>query len=363
MVDEAADREFMRQALLLAARGAGRTSPNPLVGAVVVSADGVVVGRGYHARAGEAHAEIRALEAAGARARGATLYCTLEPCSHTGRTGPCAVAIVEAGIRRVVAAVSDPNPLVSGRGFAYLRAHGLDVTTGVGHDAARAQNAPFFAAMTRGRPFVWAKIATSLDGRIAAAPGRATRLTSPPADRETERLRAAVDAIAIGSGTLLADDPRLTTRGVHRERPLMRVVFDRRLRTPAHARLFGTLERGPVLVVTSTEAVAGHPAAVAALQSSGAEVCPVDGGLADVLAELGRRGIRSLLLEGGATLHRAAFAAGVVDRVRVYVSPHWLGPGGVPWDVPALGPLGGPGWHVWPCGPDVVVEGDVHRAD
>ena len=219
--------DYMRRALFLAACGRGRTSPNPMVGAVVVSNDGVIVGQGFHQRAGGPHAEVHALEMAGDRARCATLYCTLEPCCHVGRTGPCVCRIVEAGIGQVVAAVQDPNPAVNGRGFEYLRAHGVDVRTGVGAAAAARLNQPFFTLMRARRPFVILKAATSLDGRIAAAPGQRTDLTSPAARRHAHVVRAEVDAIGVGVGTILIDDPLLTVRGVHRERPLTRVVFDR----------------------------------------------------------------------------------------------------------------------------------------
>ncbi len=231
----------MARALLLAERGRGRTSPNPMVGALVVDDEGVVVGRGRHESAGGPHAEVHALVDAGERAAGATLYCTLEPCSHTGRTGPCAPRVVAAGIRRAVVAVGDPNPLVSGRGIGYLREHGIDVTVGVLAEQAEKLNEPFFTRMRFRRPFVTMKVALSLDGCVAAAPGIRTQLTGPSAARAIHRERAEIDALAVGSGTVLADDPLLTARGIYRYRPLVRVVFDRRLRTPVTARLFSTI--------------------------------------------------------------------------------------------------------------------------
>ena len=233
----------MATALALAERGRGRTSPNPLVGAVIVDDSGVVVGTGFHERAGEAHAEVHALRAAGARARGATLYCTLEPCSHTGRTGPCAVAVADAGIRRVVAAMQDPYPEVAGRGFAYLRDHGVEVEVGVREAEAQRLNEVFVTNVVARRPFVVAKIAISLDNAVAAAPGARTAISGAASQRHAQRVRAEVAAIGIGSGTLLADDPVLTARDVWRARPLIRVVFDRRLRTPPTARLCDTLDR------------------------------------------------------------------------------------------------------------------------
>src|SRR4051794_25338773 len=192
------DAEYMKRALFLAARGRGRTSPNPMVGAVLVSPEGVVVGQGFHAHAGEAHAEVHALGEAGDRARGATLYCTLEPCCHVGRTGPCVERIVEAGISRVVASIEDPNPKVSGRGFAFLRDHGIDVEIGLGASQAARLNQPFVTLIRERRPFVILKAATSVDGFIAASAGRRTKLTSAAADRHAHAARAEVDAIGVG---------------------------------------------------------------------------------------------------------------------------------------------------------------------
>src|SRR3954469_18422446 len=246
----------MARALALAERGRGRTSPNPMVGAVVIDRDGVVVGSGFHEAVGGPHAEVHALAEAGPRARGATLYCTLEPCCHQGRTGPCVSKIVDAGVARVVAAVEDPNPAVRGRGFAFLRERGVRVEVGLGAEQAVTLNQPFFTLMREGRPFVILKAATSTDGRIAEAPGVRTPLTSSAANRHAQRVRAEVDAIAVGSGTILIDDPELTARGAFRDRPLTRVIFDRRLRTPAQARVLSTPEAGPVIIVTTAGAAA-----------------------------------------------------------------------------------------------------------
>jgi diaminohydroxyphosphoribosylaminopyrimidine deaminase/5-amino-6-(5-phosphoribosylamino)uracil reductase len=355
------DAGWMSRALFHAERGQGRTSPNPLVGAVVVSADGVLVGQGYHERAGEAHAEVRALEDAGDRARGATLYCTLEPCAHQGRTGPCAARIVAAGIKRVVAAVEDPNPLVSGRGVAHLRAHGVDVTLGVGAQRSVLLNQPFFTLMREGRPFVILKAAVSADGFIAERNDRRTMLTSAAANRNAHRFRAAVDAIAVGVGTVLADDPELTARGAYRERPLTRVIFDRSLRTPPRARVLSTLAAGPVIIVTAGSG-AEHADRRRALEARGVEVLAMsETGLRSVLQRLGERQIASLLLEGGAALHAAAWDEEVVDFVRLYVAPRLLG-GGVPllagreFSSTALFER-----RVETVGPDVLIEGYVHR--
>lgn len=354
------DSRYIDRALFHAARGAGRTSPNPLVGAVVVSPEGVVVGQGHHERAGDAHAEVVALDAAGDRARGATLYCTLEPCAHYGRTGPCAERIVQAGVVRVVASVEDPNPLVSGRGFSYLRAHGVAVDVGLGASRAAAMNQPFFTLMREGRPFVILKAAVSADGYIAESRDRRTTLTSAIANRHAHRMRAEVDAIAVGVGTVLADDPSLTARGAYRERPLTRIVFDRQLRIPPTARVLSTPEAGPVIIVASASAAARQDVR-ARLEACGAEVIVAgDGRLRAALAVLGARHIGSLLLEGGAAMHVAAWDEGLVDFVRLYIAPRSLGGG-----VPLL-----PDRHfssselidrrIATLGPDVLVEGYVH---
>ena len=356
------DRRWMARALEQARRGFGRTTPNPVVGAVVVTDEGVVAGQGAHERAGEPHAEVHALDEAGDAARGATLYCTLEPCSHTGRTGPCTERIIAAGVRRVVAAMEDPFPLVSGRGIAALRAHGIDVTVGPGRDAAVRLNQPFLTAVRHGRPFVILKAATSLDGRIAAAEGQRTTLTSAPALRHAQYHRAKVDAIAVGSETVLVDDPLLTAREVYRERPLARVVLDRRLRTPASARLLSTLSSGPVIILTTPEGAAAGPAHRHALESAGATVVvAAEPGIAGGLRELPARGIQSLVLEGGAAVHAAAWDAGVVDYVHLYVAPAWLGPAGVPLlDGRAFSPAALADRRVDLLGPDVLIEGYVH---
>jgi diaminohydroxyphosphoribosylaminopyrimidine deaminase/5-amino-6-(5-phosphoribosylamino)uracil reductase len=353
----------MRRAIEHARRGLGRTAPNPLVGACVVSDDGVVVGQGAHERAGEAHAEVHALDEAGDAARGATLYCTLEPCAHTGRTGPCTERVIAAGIRRVVAAMEDPFPLVQGRGFAALRAHGIDVDVGVEHEAALRLNQPYLSAVRTGRPFVTLKAATSLDGRIAAAPGRRTQLTSLAAIRHAHGVRAQVDAVAVGSGTVLTDDPLLTVREVYRERPLTRVVFDRRLRVSPSARLFTTLAAGPVIILTSMQALRDNGAVSDALRATGATVLATErGDLHAGLERLGSLGVQSVVLEGGAALHGAAWDEDVVDAVQLYVAPVLLGPEGVPL-------LDGRDFvstalierRVDLLGPDVLIEGYVHR--
>jgi diaminohydroxyphosphoribosylaminopyrimidine deaminase / 5-amino-6-(5-phosphoribosylamino)uracil reductase len=326
----------MRRAIQHARRGLGRTTPNPIVGACIVSDEGVVLGDGAHEFAGGPHAEINALEEAGAAAKGATLYCTLEPCSHTGKTGPCTERIIAAGIRRVVAAMGDPFPQVNGRGFAALRAHGIEVDIGIERDAAVRLNQPFLTSIREGRPFVILKAATSLDGRIARS-GERTALTSAPALRHAQYMRAQADAIGVGSETILVDDPLLTAREVYRERPLTRVIFDRRGRVPRTARIFSTLSAGPVLVVTSNE-------------------------LGEAIKSLADHGVQSLVLEGGATVHAAAWDAGLVDYVQLYVAPVWLGQDGVPLlEGRDFSPSSLIERRVEQLGPDALIEGYVHR--
>jgi diaminohydroxyphosphoribosylaminopyrimidine deaminase / 5-amino-6-(5-phosphoribosylamino)uracil reductase len=355
------DADHMRRALFHARRGEGVTTPNPMVGAVVVTPDGIVAGYGRHPRAGAAHAEVFALDDAGERAKGATLYVTLEPCCHFGRTGPCTRRIAAAGIRRVVAAMRDPNPLVSGKGFDELRASGIAVEVGLLEDEASRLNRAFAIVQTEGRPMVIAKAATSIDSRIAAAPGVRTPLTSHEANRRTQRLRASVDAVGIGSGTLLADDPVLTVRDCYRPRPLIRVVFDRRLRTPPHARLLSTLGAGPVIILTTAAAAARQPDKAAALTRAGATLIEGSGTLREDLRALVPFDVSALLLEGGAEMHAAAWQAGVVDRVHVVVAPTAIGEGGVKFfdgvDVPMsqLIPVA-----VEQLGPDRWMEADVH---
>jgi diaminohydroxyphosphoribosylaminopyrimidine deaminase/5-amino-6-(5-phosphoribosylamino)uracil reductase len=353
------DERHMRRALFHAARGQGRTTPNPMVGAVVVSPDGIVVGHGWHERAGTPHAEVHALDAAGERARGATLYVTLEPCCHTGRTGPCTQRIIRAGIRRVVAAMQDPDARVSGQGSAELRAHGISVDEGVCGQEAMRLNRAFVITTTLGRPLVVLKAATSLDGCVAAARGQRTAITSPEANVTSQVLRASVDAIAIGSETALVDDPLLTTRECHRVRPLVRVVFDRRLRTPPTARLFSTLADGPVIIVT--ESRRDDASRAATLESVGAVVVEADG-LRRGVEGLLRWDVSTLLVEGGPCLQGALARIGLVDVVHLIVAPHVLGPAGVKWvGADVLPPALLSTVAVEPRGADVWIEADVHR--
>lgn len=357
------DAKWIGEALALAEGSRGRTAPNPVVGACVVTSAGELVGKGSTAPTGGPHAEVQALDAAGARARGATLYSTLEPCAHVGRTGPCTERIIAAGIVRVVSSMGDPFPLVSGRGFATLRAHGIKIDVGEGYTAAVQLNRAYLGAIAAGRPFVVLKAATSLDGRIAAREGVRTRLTSAMANHHVHKDRAQSDAIAVGSRTVIVDDPLLTVRGVRCARPLARVVFDRRLRTPPTARLFSTRDAGPVIILTSPSAAEVNSEGVRALEAAGATLIAVDSdGVAAGLRALVSQGIYSLILEGGAEMHRAAWDEGVVDFVSLYIAPVSLGSDGVP----LLAGRGLPltaldDMHIEALGPDVLIEGYVHR--
>ena len=315
----------MRRALDLARRGWGQTAPNPMVGAVVVR-DGEVVGEGFHARYGEAHAEVVALAAAGERARGATLYVTLEPCAHHGKTPPCADAVIAAGVRRVVIATSDPNPEAAG-GATRLRQAGITVEIGLGADAARELNAPFFHAFASKQPWIILKLATSLDGAIAdASRARGSSgnwLTGDESRRDVHRMRAGVDAVAVGIGTVLADDPMLTVRDAPAPRvPPRRVIFDSELRTPLGAGVV----RGARIVPTTIIARRAAPDRRDAMAQAGVDVRvyeTMEGALLGLAAD----GIRAILVEGGARLAASLLEQGMVDRLVIFQAPVVLGAG------------------------------------
>ena len=326
----------MRRAIALARRGLGRTSPNPPVGAVVVKG-GKAVGEGWHRRAGGPHAEVFALRAAGDAARGATLYLTLEPCTHVGRTPPCAPAVIASGVARVVVGATDPNPRVRGRGVRRLRAAGIDVTTDVLADEAAEVAAWFRHFIVRRRPLVMLKLAASLDGRIATAAGESRWLSGRPARRWVHDLRNRVDAVMVGARTVLADDPALTCR-VRGGRDPLRVIVDGALRITPRARVVRQRSAAPTLIATTTSAPAGR---VRALERAGAEVVRFAGRggrirIAALLDELGRRGVTSILLEGGGDLAAAALRERVVDRFLLVATPRLLGGDGRP----MLGALG-----------------------
>jgi diaminohydroxyphosphoribosylaminopyrimidine deaminase/5-amino-6-(5-phosphoribosylamino)uracil reductase len=362
------DERWMERALELARRGVARTHPNPMVGCVVVRA-GRVVGEGYHVYEKKKHAEIVALERAGKRARGATLYVNFEPCCHTGRTGPCTEAIVAAGVRRVVAAMRDPNPAVSGRGIRRLRRGGIQVKTGVGEAEAQRLNAAFAKWIRTGRPRVTLKSALTLDGQIVAPTGRRKKqtmrwITSEKSRAEVQRMRHASDALLTGIGTVLADDPRLTDRtGKPRRQRLVRVVLDSRLRLPVRSKLVKSA-RGDVLVFTTAPI---RSARARALCRAGVEIVRVkeQNGRPDlgaVLEELGRRRILSVLIEAGARVNGAALEAKLVDRIILFYAPRIAGvktmpvargASGLPKAIPALGNV-----DLRRFGPDLCVEGD-----
>jgi len=364
-----ADSRFMARAVALAARGLGRTFPNPPVGAVFVRG-GRVVGEGFHTRAGAPHAEIEALRAAGKRASGATLYVTLEPCVHHGRTPPCVDALLPLGLRRAVVASADPDPRVHGRGLARLRRAGIPVVVGVGAAEADLLTAGYRSRVLRGRPLVTLKLATTLDGRIAPARGRRRPsgpewITGPAARRLVHALRDISDAVLVGAGTVRADDPRLTCRLRGGRDPVRVVVAGRRLDLPRGARLFAP--GGPPTWVVAP--AGAKPARVRALRRGGVEVIlePARGGripFAAIMRTLGRRGLTTVLVEGGATVAAQALAAGVVDRLVLFVAPLLLAGDGVP----AVAPLGLrrvadalriDGLAVGRAGRDLVLEGRV----
>lgn len=323
-MDTAADITAMRRAVTLAARGLGSTSPNPVVGCVVLDAAGRPAGEGFHRRAGGPHAEIHALRAAGEQARGGTAYVTLEPCNHTGRTGPCAQALIEAGVARVVYAVGDPNPQATG-GADTLRAAGITAERGLLAEEAEAVNTAWLTSVRLGRPHVTWKYAATLDGRIAAADATSRWITSDGSRADVHRLRAEADAVVVGSGTARTDDPHLAVRGIEGAVQPLRVVVDTAATAVRPgARVLDTA--APTLVAVADDADTGHLPDASVLRLPRAATGPgLD--LPALLAALHGRGVRSLLLEGGPTLAGAFVAAGLVDRVVGYLAPVLLGAG------------------------------------
>ena len=358
------DLDHITRALELAARGRGWVEPNPLVGAVVVR-DGVVVGEGWHEKFGQAHAEVNALNQAGDRARGAILYVTLEPCCHFGKTPPCTEAVIGAGIHRVVSAMLDPFPKVSGQGAARLREAGIVVEVGVGEAgelAARRLNAPYLKCLRTGRPWVHGKWAMTLDGKIATRTGESKWITGDAARARVHELRGRMDAIVIGKGTLLADDPLLTARPPGPRKATRVVLTATGAGMPASCQLLETIQDAPVLVFT------GDPKALSAWRDRGAEVVglPVtDGGLdvQSVLTELGRRGMTNVLVEGGAGTLGRFRDAGEIDEIHAFIAPKLFG------GIQALTPVGGLGvtglnealtlaeWDVERLGDNLLVHG------
>lgn len=337
MIATADDYRWMARALELAAHGLLTTTPNPRVGCVIVQ-QGERVGEGWHLRAGQPHAEVHALAMAGERARGATAYVTLEPCSHHGRTPPCADALVKAGVSRVVVAMEDPNPLVAGRGLARLRDAGVVTLGGVQEAEARDLNIGFISRMTRGRPWLRLKVAATLDGKTALENGVSQWITGDDARRDAHRWRARSCAVLTGIGTVRDDNPQLNVRAIPTERQPLRVVVDARLETPLNARL---LDGGPVLVA----AALNDADRIAALQRRGADVVilPDDGGkvsLPALMRELGRRGLNEVLAESGFKLNGSLLREGCVDELVLYLAPALVGDAarGL-FNLPALGSL------------------------
>jgi diaminohydroxyphosphoribosylaminopyrimidine deaminase/5-amino-6-(5-phosphoribosylamino)uracil reductase len=364
-----ADEKWMQQALELAERGRGFVEPNPLVGAVIVQ-DEQVVGAGWHQRYGEAHAEIVALAAAGARARGGRLYVTLEPCCHHGKTPPCTAALVEAGIVSVMAAHPDPFPAVAGKGAAELEAAGIPCTFGPGEKAARRLNAPYLKQLATGRPYVHAKWAMSLDGKIATRTGNSKWISSPASRAWVHALRGRMDAIIVGSGTARTDDPLLTARPPGPRTPL-RIVLCSSAELPSTAQLVQTARETPVLVATTT---AADSSAVRQLRSWGIEVLSMEKSdhptrAAGLLDELGRRRFTNVLVEGGAGVFGSFLDASLIDEVHVFLAPMLIG------GATALTPISGQGaetlaqavaleeWHVEQLDRDLVIHGHIKKPD
>jgi diaminohydroxyphosphoribosylaminopyrimidine deaminase/5-amino-6-(5-phosphoribosylamino)uracil reductase len=322
MTFSAADHAAMARALQLAALGLETATPNPRVGCVIAR-DGEIVGEGWHRKAGEPHAEVHALAAAGPRARGATAYVTLEPCAHHGRTPPCADALIAAGVGRVVAAMEDPNPLVAGTGLARLRAAGIDTALGLLDAEARELNIGFVSRMTRGRPWVRLKVATTLDGKTALNNGTSQWITGPAARADGHRWRARACAVLTGIGTVLADDPQLNVRAVPCSRQPLRVVVDARLQTPLDARM---LDGGPVLIATAEDDAAKR--AALAERNASLVVLPNAAGkveLPALLAELARRGINELHVEAGFKLNGSLMRENCIDELLYYLAPMIVG--------------------------------------
>jgi diaminohydroxyphosphoribosylaminopyrimidine deaminase/5-amino-6-(5-phosphoribosylamino)uracil reductase len=367
MRGEDGDRAFMARTLELAAAGRGRVSPNPMVGAVLMK-EGRIVAEGFHARAGAPHAEVVALEVAGEAAGGATLYVNLEPCCHQGRTPPCAPRIVASGVRRVVAATLDLNPRVAGRGLALLREAGVATEVGVLEAEGVRLNEVFFTYMTSGRPFVTLKAAVSLDGKIATVTGESRWITGEEARRRVHEMRNEVDAVLVGIGTILRDDPLLTTRlGIPGQRDPVRVIVDNLARLPVKARVINPASAALTLVAVGPKAPASK---VERLREAGVTVLVLEQNgprisLAALMQALAAREITSVLIEGGGEIHASALAEGIVDKVAFLLAPILIGGKTAP------SALGGPGIEkladavrlrdvrFTPLGEDLLVEGYV----
>ena len=363
------EEKYMLHALKLAERAEGDTSPNPMVGCVLVDDRGIIVGEGYHHRAGEAHAEVNALLAAGDLAKGATAYVTLEPCSHYGRTGPCCKALAEAGVAKVVAACLDPNPLVAGRGLEYLRQVGIEVSCGMCEEQAKKLNERFFCWITKKRPFITLKYAMTLDGKIATSIGDSKWITGEEARRFAHRLRRQHDAVLVGIGTVLADDPELTTRMVSGKNPV-RIVLDSSLRIPLQAKVLN--EEARTIIFTGTEADKQKQNVLEIKKNVEIIRLPLKDGslpIEQVVQKLSELNITSLLVEGGSAVHGAFYDSGLVDRVYAFIAPKLIG------GKESLSPIGGvgsklvaAGWQLDDVeqqllGKDIMITGIVRKGD
>lgn len=321
------DRQMMGRAIKLAYRGQGRVEPNPMVGCVIVK-KGLVIGEGYHKRYGGPHAEVVALQACQETPRGATVYVSLEPCNHQGQTPPCAPALIEAKIATLFTALRDPNPAVTGRGLARLRRAGIQIHAGVCKEEAATLLAPYLTLSLLHRPFVMAKWAQSLDGKLATRSGHSKWISCLASRRRVHQLRARVDAIMIGSGTLITDDPDLTAREVPLRRKALRVLLDRRLRIPSQGRIMLSCRQTPTLLFTSRAACRSTKARL--LEKRGLQIlpCRLSGNrldLKDLLKQLSKRQVTNLLVEGGPTLLNALLRQQLVDEAHVFVAPMLMG--------------------------------------
>lgn len=360
----------MRRALELAESAIGRTGPNPMVGAVIIDQNGEIVGEGFHKKAGTPHAEIHAIENAGDLARSATMFVTLEPCCHFGRTPPCADAIIRSGIKKVIVAMIDPNPEVSGKGIEILKRSGIEVEIGLCEDRSKKLNEIFVKFIRTKLPFVILKSAMSLDGKIATATGESKWITSEAARLRVHEMRDRVDAILVGVGTVLKDDPSLTTRlpdrlGVD----AIRIVVDSAGRTPINAKIFNR-ESSAKTIIASTDQISASR--ISAFESRSAEVLIVDSvedrvDLKSLMIELGKRNITSVMIEGGSEMGDSAIRSGIVDKVIFFIAPKLIGGR----DAPT--PIGGDGfaklasaievknWQISQIGSDLVIEGDLTK--
>ncbi len=338
------DYAMMRRALSLAALGVGRVEPNPMVGCVI-SRGNRIIGSGYHRRYGGPHAEIEAIRDArrsGHRSiKGATVYVTLEPCCHDGKTPPCTDALVKAGVERVVVGMSDPYEEVAGNGIRVLRKKGIEVSVGCMEDEARTLNTAYLTVIRHKRPFIILKWAQSLDGRITTPKGKSDAISGEAAHRWVHRLRANMDAICVGIGTVLADDPSLTARNVTCHRIATRVVFDSQLKTPTKSQLVQSIADAPTLILTTSETIASHPDKVRRLTDRGVEVegCRSRGGrlsISDAMTRLGKRGFTNVLIEGGGEMIHSFLKSDTVDRVHMFIAPRVIGGKSKPLDLSAL---------------------------